>query len=115
MDRRTEKRVNFKQPKPVKAKIHQLGNRSLPSGTAEVKIENISLNGLRFSSDLDFPITKEMDLTFEIELLGEHSSIAGSILWKEKIESGYMYGVEINITNPAYIKSIAYITSQILG
>jgi hypothetical protein len=106
MGNRRGERRDLKIPVRGKTKIHKYQNQYISSNTALIEVENISINGLRFSSQLDFPVTRELVLSVEFQLLGNTNQIAGVIVWKRKNKNSYTYGFEILSVKMGYIQSV---------
>jgi hypothetical protein len=68
-NRRGEKR-DLKIPVMGIAKIHTYQNQYILNNFVLIKVENISINGLCFSSPLDFPVITELILSLEFQLFG---------------------------------------------
>jgi hypothetical protein len=106
MGNRRGERRDLKIPVRGKAKIHTYQNQYILSNTALIEVENISISGLRFSSHLDFPVTRELILFIEFQLFGNPNHIVGTIVWKRKNKNNYTYGFEIRSSNMGYIQSV---------
>ncbi|OMP65643.1 PilZ domain-containing protein [Domibacillus epiphyticus] len=106
--RSTRKDLNI----PVKGtvKIHKFKNEYISDHNAFIQVENISLNGLRFSSRLKFPVTKELTVSMDFEIFGMKNQLVGTLAWKRKEMTNYVYGVEIVSANMGYIQSVASLT-----
>jgi hypothetical protein len=94
----------------VKGKIQKYKNKHSLSHTTLLKVENMSLTGLRFTSDLNFPVTDELVLSLEFSLLGRNIFLLGTIVWKQKTAVSYIYGFEIISSNIGYMKSVSMLT-----
>jgi hypothetical protein len=112
MNRRINQRIDLNNPLVVQTKIHKFYNKQVPHHITWVNIENISLNGLCFSSDLNFPVNKNMVLSFKVRLFNFQTTILGTIVWKRKTIDGYTYGLEILSSNIGYIQTVAFFTGK---
>jgi len=69
-------------------------SRKVKTGITRVLIRNISPDGLRFSSCLDFPVTQKVLLKFQITIRDKTIELEGHITNKKCIYSGkFEYGV----------------------
>ena len=100
---------------PVKGtiKIYKFKNKYILSSGAFIQVENFSLTGLRLSSNLEFPVTKEMSLSMEFDLFGLKNQIIGNLAWKRKDRNSYIYGIEILSANMGYIQLVASLTKPV--
>ncbi len=110
-NRRLDKRIYLKTPITVKAKIHEFQNEEVLSDRYTLfTVENISLNGLRLISNLDFPITDKMILSLEVPLFARKNVLLGIIVWKRRKGKKIIYGFKIKSTNIGYIQAVAQLT-----
>jgi hypothetical protein len=109
MKTRKHKRIDLKSPIMVKGKIHKFKNKYGLNHTTLLKVENISLTGLRFSSALNFPVTNDLILSLEFSLLGRKNHLLGTIVWKRKTTTNYVYGFEIISSNIGYIQLVTFL------
>ncbi|MEK3936544.1 EAL domain-containing protein [Sporosarcina sp. FSL W7-1349] len=65
-------------------------------GTTEILIENIGVGGLRFLSTVNLPVNPDIILKFETEILGETTSVMGTIVWREVVGEFFRYGIQFN-------------------
>ncbi len=59
-----------------------------------VILRNLSPGGLRFSTDLEFPVGRQLVLRFSMRLLDQTLRLEGHIVWKGVMENLNEYGVE---------------------
>ncbi|WP_046180406.1 PilZ domain-containing protein [Domibacillus tundrae] len=113
MKNRRDERKELNFPVQGTVKIYKFGNKCISNRNALINIENISLNGLRFSSNLEFPITKEMTLCMEFEVFGLKKQLVGTLVWKRKDTNKFIYGIEIVSANMGYIQSVGSLTTLV--
>jgi c-di-GMP-binding flagellar brake protein YcgR len=103
MSQMTQKKRQHNRSKAtlyVSLSIHCINNKEIKTGQAIVHLEDISLGGLSFESELNFPADGDFILKFENILFG---SMYGNIRWKQKEENGYRYGVQfLSVSNVLY-------------
>lgn len=95
------KHYRLKFPYPLKADLQlvSIAGRNMDLGEAEVLIENISIGGLRFVSDIKLPTRGDAIYQIKTELLGKLIILMGNIVWKEEINEDIMeYGIEFTIS-----------------
>lgn len=92
-------RLNFPHPLEADIKLVSIAGRSMDLGVSKVLVEDISIGGLRFLSNLKLPIRGDVIYQFETELLGEAVNLRGNIVWKEEINEDLVeYGIKFIIT-----------------
>jgi len=97
-DRRKHYRLNFPYPLEAEMTLVSIAGRSMQLGVTKVLIEDKSIGGLRFVSNLKLPIRGDVVYKFETELLGESITLNGNIVWKEEINENLLeYGVKFII------------------
>lgn len=75
------------------------GKRVAPKNT-QVLIEDIGPGGLRFLSHLKLPISSNVILRFETQLLGKFIQLHGCVVWKKELKSEELliqYGLKFTI------------------
>lgn len=106
LENRVSERRELTYPVTGKVKIEKFQNQNISGKSAFIQIENISLNGLRLSTPLNFPVAPELVLSIEFHLFGIENHISGSIVWKRKVNNDYTYGFKILSTNMGYVHSL---------
>lgn len=113
MEKRRGERRELKYPVIGKTRIYKFHRQYVLGNSTFVYIENISLNGLRLSSALDFPVSTELILSIEFQLFGIENHILGSIVWKRKNKNEFTYGFEILSANMGYIQSVDFLIKPV--
>ncbi|BCJ88116.1 hypothetical protein skT53_31010 [Effusibacillus dendaii] len=60
----------------------------------EVEIQNISGGGLCFLSDRELPVSEYLEWQFAIDIGDREIEVYGQLVWMEKKEELYLYGVK---------------------
>lgn len=95
--KRKHYRLNFPYPLESKMELVSIAGRSMKLGVSNVLIEDISVGGLRFVSNLKLPIRGDVVYRFITDLLGKSVTLNGSIVWKEEINEELLeYGIKFN-------------------
>ena len=96
--KRRHYRLNFPSPLEADMELVSIAGRRMKLGVSKVLIEDISIGGLRFISNLKLPTRGDVIYQFKSEILGEFITLKGSIVWKEEVNEDLMeYGIEFNI------------------
>ena len=96
-NRRNYYRLRFKFPLCAEMTIIKFNNEDVNLGYSKLLIEDISIGGLRFLSNMDLPVQRNIILQFETRILDEQLKFTGYIVWKKEINNLFQYGVEFNI------------------
>ena len=97
-NRRNYFRIDFKFPLKGTVRLIEMHGKNVESGKTNILIENIGLGGLRFLSNLKFPMHREIVLEFETRILDEHVKLNGYVVWNREVKTGiYQYGIEFII------------------
>jgi hypothetical protein len=78
---------------PAELRIVELKGCSMQSKAAIVRLNKISTKGLRFSSELLFPINPHIILNFCVAILNEAIDLKGTINWSQNENSLNLYEV----------------------
>jgi hypothetical protein len=78
---------------PAELRIVELKGCSMQSKAAIVRLNKISTKGLRFSSELLFPINPHIILNFRVTILNETINLKGTINWSQNENSLNLYEV----------------------
>ncbi|RHW39974.1 EAL domain-containing protein [Lysinibacillus yapensis] len=93
--KRKHYRINLPSPLEADILLASIAGRAMQLGVSKVLIEDISIGGLRFVSDLKLPIRGDVIYRFKTEILGQIITFNGSIVWKEEINEDLMeYGIK---------------------
>lgn len=91
-------RINLTHPLSADMTIARYKGMEVALGNTEVLLEDIGLGGVRFISNIELAVIKDIILKFETEILGELVTFLGTIVWKKEIDDGvYEYGLEFII------------------
>lgn len=116
LTKQNSSRLKLKFTNPLKASlsIHKFQEKRLPKKISMIKVNNISINDLQFTSHLDFPIDSRILLFFRLQLFGQTHHLYGVIVSKEKKESNkFDYCVELKQTQLGYIKSVLQLSGEL--
>lgn len=80
----------------IKLSIHMVRHKVVKSKSTKVELQNLSASGLKFFSQLAFPVDDQVMFKFTVSLLKERVTFLGRIVRREVQGDGYEYGVEIN-------------------
>ncbi len=104
MKNRLYPRILFQQPLEGYLVIHTINEQAIDSNKRKVKIHNIGLGGLSFSTDLDFPMKDGISLTLKVDILSL-GTVSGELAWKQKkYNDTYYYGLKAIVCNLNYLK-----------
>jgi hypothetical protein len=79
--------------------------KTLEIGSAEVLIEDIGPGGLRFLSHLSLPVTPQVVLQFETEILNQRVSVHGYVVRKNQLtEEIHEYGVAFTMQEGKHVE-----------
>ncbi|WP_052123985.1 EAL domain-containing protein [Ureibacillus manganicus] len=96
--KRKHNRINFPYSLEADIKLVSIAGRSMELGVSKILVEDISMGGLRFVSNLKLPIRGDVVYQFKTELLDEPVTLNGSIVWKEEINEDLVeYGIKFII------------------
>jgi hypothetical protein len=88
--------LRLKPDVPLYADVHivRIGAKKVQTGTARVRVLDVSPGGLRFSSRLDFPVEPGILLNLKLATSSAAISLEGYIRHKKRNGEGqYEYGV----------------------
>ena len=91
-------RLQFPNPLAADMRLVSIAGRSMQLGKSRVSIEDMSIGGLRYLSNLKLPIRGDVLFQFETEILGKTIQLNGSIVWKEEMNDDLTeYGIKFII------------------
>ena len=98
----TERRKYFRMTLPALLEAYmtiiEVGGQTKKLGNTKIIIQNIGPGGLRFLSNIRFPIQRDMILRFGIRLMGKDINVYGYPLWEDKVrENVNAYGIMYTI------------------
>lgn len=73
--------------------ISSYKGKKLKTGSAVIKLHNLSMGGLKFSSALNLPVGKELLLEFNMRVPGKVVKSKGYIVYRYTGKDSYIYGV----------------------
>lgn len=97
---RTNERIQFENPPLTNAKLLIVDGLRLSQEETEVKLNDLSVTGLRFSTDLNFSIGQH--LVIEVSLFTPTNHLFGEVVWKEASHHEYTYGIKIISADLSY-------------
>jgi hypothetical protein len=95
-ERTTNKRLialRYKEPLRAKLSIVEVRGCSTQSKAALISVDKISVNGLRFLSELIFPVHPRIILNFRVVILDETIDLRGTITWSQREENTNIFEV----------------------
>lgn len=96
---RRDNRLIFPYPLEADMSLVSVAGRKMKLGVAKILIEDISVGGLRFVSNLKLPIRGDVVYRFTTELLHEEIVVYGGNVWKEEINDHlFEYGVKFKLS-----------------
>ncbi|WP_078378835.1 EAL domain-containing protein [Sutcliffiella halmapala] len=99
-DRRQFFRIDFPHQLRGELTIKQIKGKDVQLGKAGIVVENIGVGGLRFISNIQFPVRPDLIISIQTTILGETRSNLGKIVWKDEgPDAFYYYGVEFIVTD----------------
>lgn len=92
-------RINLFYPLSADMTIIQVKGKKVELGNSDVLIQDIGPGGLRFITNIKFPVRPELLLSFTTVLFKQTVEVKGNIVWSNEIESNlYLYGFEFYMT-----------------
>lgn len=97
-NRRNYYRINLQFPLCSGMTIISFKGKKVSLGRSKALIEDISIGGLRFTTNIEFPVQPDIIFEFKIKIMNEVIKTTGVIVWKLEIgDNLYQYGLEFNI------------------
>jgi diguanylate cyclase (GGDEF)-like protein/PAS domain S-box-containing protein len=94
-NKRKHDRLHFPYPLAADMRLISIAGRSMQLGKSNVLIEDMSIGGLRYVSNLRLPVRGDVQFEFKTEILGKPLQLNGSIVWKEEINEDLIeYGIK---------------------
>lgn len=108
--------IRLKLNEGIKANLRLLDNQGLllTGSTAPVILLNMSQSGLCFFSGLKLPLHKGYMVDFDVRITGILLNLRGHIVWREKKDSVYEYGVAFHPPNRLRTVIIRILNQEIL-
>lgn len=98
-NRREYYRINMQFPLCSGMTIISFKGKKVSLGHSKALIEDISIGGMRFTTNVEFPVQPDIILEFKTKIMNEVVKTNGVIVWKQEIgENLYQYGLEFNIS-----------------
>lgn len=92
--RRNGFRIQLFHPIVAEMTIISYQGKEVQLGSTSVLMEDIGIGGLRFMTSINLPVTSDVILKLEMEILHENIQLTGNIVWKENIQDHYQYGLQ---------------------
>ncbi|MDG5786715.1 EAL domain-containing protein [Evansella sp. AB-P1] len=97
-DRRAYSRIEFSAPLKGHMTIQSIGEKKVNIGNTKILIENISAGGLRFMSDIQLPVRRNIKIKIGVQLVDEYVEQLARIVWRNEEDNGMkQYGIEFLI------------------
>lgn len=98
-NRRKYFRLQLDFPLCTEMTVLKFKNKPLKVGMSKALIQDISLGGLRYISNIDLPVQEDFVLLFNTEILGRKRQFIGHNVWKSESNGFYEYGLQFTINN----------------
>lgn len=85
-------RIRLRDGALAEVSICHVDGEGAASGASKVLLHNMSPSGLRFQSQLRFPVSKSYLLQFSITLDDWQFCLLGHVVWRRKEDNFYVYG-----------------------
>lgn len=97
IEKRKYFRFGFPQHVIGKMTIIEVNNKKVEVGATPILLDNISLGGVKFLSNLKLPINSNMKFNFQFKLMNYPFEIEGTLKWvSEEFGDLYSYGVSFS-------------------
>jgi hypothetical protein len=83
----------YKELLHAELRIVEVKGLSVQSKAAIVRVDKLSVKGLRFVSELLFPVNPQNIINFHMEILNETIDLKGTITWRQREESLNLFEV----------------------
>lgn len=93
-NRRKYYRISLDTPLTAEMTIVKFKNKEVKLGSSRAIIENLSLGGLKYLSNINLPIQKDMVIMITTEILGMEVKFFGCNVWKLEENDLHEYGFE---------------------
>ncbi len=93
-NRRKYYRLPFEQLLSAEMTIIRFNNQDIKLGKSKSFIENISLGGLRYLSNIQLPTQKSLIMQFTTKIMAQEVQFTGYNVWRKEVNGYYQYGFE---------------------
>jgi Trk-type K+ transport system membrane component len=100
MNPRMHRRFDYEKPIIGRLQINEINGKSVDTNYCLVEIINISMGGLCFVSNLNFPISEDL----LVKITHRQETVKGHIVWKDNKIGNYLYGFKITSSTLGYLK-----------
>ncbi|MBU8906289.1 EAL domain-containing protein [Desertibacillus haloalkaliphilus] len=98
-NRRKFYRINFDYPLCARMTIVKFKGQDVKLGNSKSLIEDLSLGGIRFTTQINLPVRSDVLLEFTTKILGEEVTVCGYIVWKHEANNDlFQYGLQFITT-----------------
>lgn len=94
VNRRKFFRINLDWPLSSDMTIIKFKDKDVILGTSKAIIENLSLGGLKYTSNINLPVQKDVIIQFSTMILGHEVKFTGRNIWKAEVDGFFQYGFE---------------------
>jgi hypothetical protein len=91
------KPLMYKELLLAELRIVEVNGLSVHSKAAMVRVDKLNVKGLRFLSELLFPVNPQIIINFHMEILNETIDLKGTIIWSQREESLNLFEVVFNM------------------
>lgn len=98
-NRRRYFRLRLDFPLCAEMTVLKFKNKELKLGMSKALIQDISLGGLRYLSNVDLPVQEDFVLLFTTEIFDKKRQFVGYNVWKSEVNGFYEYGFKFTINN----------------
>lgn len=94
-NKRKYNRIELPYPIEAEMRLVSFAGQALQLGKSHALIQNVSIGGLRFITNLNLPVRGDIHLQFDTEILDQAIRLIGKVIWKEEMkEDLFVYGIE---------------------
>jgi hypothetical protein len=97
----------YKEVLHAELRIVEVRGLSVQSKPAIVRVDKLSVKGLRFLSELLFPVNPQIIINFSVVILNETIDLKGTINWSQREESLNLFEVVFNMDEITKAKLVA--------
>jgi|GEM_PF-6043324 len=111
MKERVSSRVVFKSNIRIPITIAEIHGKPVKTNSTVVSIKDISMHGLQFKTNLNFPVHENLILDFNL-YRDQLQSLRGYIVWKQEHGDDYQYGVQFTSVPAGYLQYCINVASE---
>ena len=90
-------RYTFYKPIKGQFQLARINGKHVESKTGEMNIIDLSVKGMKMSTDLDIPIRgKEIEVMLNFTIMSAGIYIPGKLLWQKAYAGQFLYGIQMD-------------------